>query len=288
MKIRILDAHEMGVDEYLKNGDVVEVVETAGGYWMEEFHYLFFDTWRDKYYEIVQDNSNQLLEEWEMQKQHVWENGDVAIIQDNVCDTHLFEEGQEVILVDAQTTNVNKPAAICRDLNSPSEWWVRHENLSPKPCEINHRTDVNDNSIDNTSVVETPTSDVPTSLVQRIALAHKAALQVCQEAVEAYNTYKELVGELKEDVGGAFKVEEVKWEDMFNIPVTLEELPLEEWEKGDIVECVEEGRTGFTVGNQYTLASIVDNDGDVFVKEDDVGDHYYIQASKLKWISRPQ
>ena len=67
MKIRILNAGKMAVDGRYKNGDIVEVhVDSDGlltesgvedGYGIEPYYFL--NSWKDKYFEIVDEGTTQ-------------------------------------------------------------------------------------------------------------------------------------------------------------------------------------------------------------------------------------
>lgn len=54
--------------------------------------------------------------------------GDKVVVLDNAYDTHKFFIGQEVDVVDPDTTNAGSPACVCVD-KYRELWWVKKENL---------------------------------------------------------------------------------------------------------------------------------------------------------------
>lgn len=219
MKIRILDAEQMGVEDRLEKGDVIRVVHVPGGYDQVGGVYGFESEWKDKYFQIVEE---------EPAMKHSVQNGDHVYTKD------LSAEQYEILgdaLVEAGFVGEYPKSDHNYDDFSWSIGIRNGENYHGYAGAFKGgRTLSFEEFISNLQVTSEASTNPPEpSTVQRIALAHKACLSACQEAVEAYNAYKQAVEDLKAEAGKDFKIEELTWEEFVDAVSNVESEDDGEW-----------------------------------------------------------
>lgn len=266
--------------------------------------------------EVSQENFNQLLKEWEMQKQTSGVmNCDYAYTK-NLTTEQYETLGDALVKAGFEGEYPNRQYHFEDDynwvfgVNNKNENWHGEDDsaLFQNGRELSfeqfmqklksHSEEalipaIGSSIAVNINSTEAPTSSSEMSLVQRITLAHKAAQNACQEAVEAYNKYKEAVDELKGEVGDGFKIEAVKWEDLFYTPVGCNMKDWRNWKVGDIVACIGENDE-FEIGDLGVITQLEedDYDGDIPVEVDNKWPSNYRDELDIedifKWVKRPQ